>query len=357
MKSETAARRSRLARRLFKAPLDAVLIGARPNIGYLSGFDGSAGLLLLEAGRATLFVDGRYGTQAAAQTTGLAIEVSKSDPLGLALETLQQRRLRRIGFERNRLSYATFERLRDSRLKLTPLDAPVEALRAVKSEGEIEAIRRSVALNSEAFESAVRGFRGTWTERRLAAEIDHQSALLGATAPAFDTIVASGAHGALPHASPRPVRIARKSLIVVDQGAILDAYASDMTRMLSVGEPPREQRDLVDAVLAAQQAAIRAVKPGRSVAAVDRAAREALAERGLDHLFLHSTGHGLGLEIHESPRVGGRDRTRLKQGMAITIEPGVYLEGVGGVRIEDVVVVRKDGPEVLTQTPHALRVL
>jgi Xaa-Pro aminopeptidase len=357
MPAETAQRRNKLARKLFKRPLDALLIGARPNIRYLTGFDGSAGWLLLEAARSTLFVDGRYGVQAAAQTSAVEVEVSSSDPLSLLLETVAKRRLRRLGFERNRLPYATYEKLRERRFKLTPLDAPVEENRAVKSEAEIEAIRRSLALNSEALERALRGFRATWTERRLAAEIDYQSAQLGATAPAFETIVASGPHGALPHARPRPLRIARKSLIVVDHGAILDAYASDMTRMLSIGEPPREQCDLVAAVLVAQQAAIAAVKPGRSVAAVDRAARKALAVRRLDHLFVHSTGHGLGLEIHESPRLGARDRTRLKQGMAITIEPGVYLEGVGGVRIEDVVVVRKSGAEVLTQTPRELRVL
>ena len=355
--SEAARRRAKLSRRLFKLPLDAVLVTAKPNIRYLTGFDGSAGLLLLEPGRSTLFVDGRYGTQAAVQAPGVDIEVSKSDPLQTLLDALPKRRLRAIGFERNRLSYATYERLGGRRLKLTPLDEPVERMRAVKSEAEVEAMRRSLALNSEALERALRAFRPSWTERRLAAEIDHQAALLGATAPAFPTIVAAGAHGAHPHASPRPVRIARKSLIVVDHGVILDGYASDMTRMFSVGRPPREQRDLVDAVLAAQRAAIAAVKPGRSVAAVDRAARQALKQRGLDHLFLHSTGHGTRARDSRAAADRIRERTRLKQGMTITIEPGVYLEGVGGVRIEDVVVVRKDGCEVLTDTPRALRVL
>ncbi len=361
MSDETARRRKKLARELFRDriddPIDAVLIGALPNIRYLTGFDGSAGWLLVEPEKTTLYVDGRYGVQAATQTSGIDVEVSASEPLGPLLERLEKQHLRRVGFERNRLGYATYERIRENGFEPVPLDAPVERLRAVKSEAEIEAIRRSLALNSEAFERAVRAFRPSWTEQRLAAEIDHQAALLGASAPAFATIVASGPHGALPHAHPRPVRIARKSLIVVDHGAILDGYASDMTRMLSIGEAPREQRDLVDAVLVAQQAAIEAVRPGRSAAAVDRVARQALAERGFDHLFIHSTGHGLGLEIHEPPRLGVRDRIRLKQGMAITIEPGVYVEGMGGVRIEDVVVVRRGGCEVLTNTPRELRVL
>jgi len=194
-------------------------------------------------------------------------------------------------------------------------------------------------------------------EADLAAELEYRMRRLGAEKAAFDTIIAGGARSALPHAQPTAARLERGQLVVVDMGAQQDGYASDMTRMLFLGRPGARVKQIYGAVLEAQLAAVDAVRAGVATASVDRAARRVLKAHGLDRAFVHSTGHGLGLEIHEPPRIGRRDKMRLQAGMAITIEPGVYLEDFGGVRIEDTVVVREHGCEILTPTPKTLRIL
>lgn len=349
--------RRRLRRLAFREPIDAFYVSALANIRYLTGFTGSSGHLLVEPTRTTLFVDGRYETQAHEQAIGIEVVVSPSDPLVSLLAELRRRKLVRVGVERNRLSLEVYERVRAVRKKVVPLSGLVEELRAVKSAAEIDRIRRSQALNSEVFEAVTGRLRGSWTEERLAGELEYEMRRRGAQGASFPSIVASGAHGALPHAAPRAVRLQRNSLIVLDHGAILDGYASDMTRMIALGTPSPEQLSLVDAVREAQQKAIETVRAGVSCSTVDRAARSALKKRGLDRYFVHSTGHGLGLEIHEQPRISANVSTRLKTGMAITIEPGVYVAGLGGVRIEDIVVVRADGCESLTPTSHEIRIL
>jgi len=226
----------------------------------------------------------------------------------------------------------------------------------VKSAPEIALIRRSVDANSKAFEQALRVIRpGRTREADLAAEIDYRMRKLGAERPAFETIVASGERSALPHAQPTQRILGKNELLLIDMGATLEGYASDMTRVLYLGRPNGRIKRIYDAVLEAQLAAIAAVRPGVTAAHVDRAARNVLRTEKLDNAFVHSTGHGLGLEIHEPPRLGKKEKTRLQEGMAITIEPGVYLRGYGGVRIEDTVVVTKTGCEVLTPTSKELR--
>ncbi len=342
----------------------ALYISEVTNIRYLTGFTGSAGHLLVEDDRAVLFTDSRYETQAVKQTCDLELEITFGDSRPAFAAAVRKRRLKILGFEKNRLSYASFcflkRELPDCRL--TPFDSAVEKLRIVKSAGEIDAVRRSVELNSRAFDQACRKLRPSWTEQRLAAEIEFAMRRLGAAGAAFPTIVASGPWGALPHAEPRALKPAPKTLIVVDQGAILNGYNSDMTRMISLGLPDKRQMELFNAVLEAQQVAIDAIRPGVEFQTIDRRARQTLrkskiAEKKLDELFAHATGHGLGLEIHESPRLAPRQRKRLQEGMIVTVEPGVYLEGVAGVRIEDVVVVKQDGCEVLTPTSRELRVI
>ena len=218
-------------------------------------------------------------------------------------------------------------------------------------------IRRSVETNSTAFEQAVKHARAGMREADLAAELEYRMRRAGAEKPAFDTIVATGARSALPHAQPTSARLASGDLVVVDMGAMQQGYASDMTRMLFLGSPGAKVKRMYRAVLEAQQAALDAVRPGVTAMHVDRAARRVLKTEGLEHAFIHSTGHGLGLEIHEPPRLGKKEKLRLEPGMAITIEPGVYLEGFGGIRIEDTVVVTPSGCEILTPTSKELRVL
>lgn len=343
---------------------DAFYVSALPNIRYLTGFAGSAGHLLVTRGGAVLFTDGRYRTQAREQTDGIEVEIVSGDSLPAFAAAVRRRGVRKLAFEANRLGFATHSALGDllPGCELVPVQSAVEALRTCKSPSEILALRRSAALNSRAFEDACGRLEPGWTEARLAAEVEFSMRRLGATGTAFPTIVASGAHGALPHAEPREEPIRANSLVVVDQGAILGGYCSDMTRMIAIGRPDPTQQALFDAVLEAQAAAIDAVRAGVECRTVDSRARAVLRKakvRGvrLDTAFVHSTGHGLGLEIHEAPWVARRQRKRLRAGMVVTIEPGVYLEGFGGVRVEDVVVVTKTGCDVLTSTPRGLRIL
>jgi Xaa-Pro aminopeptidase len=243
------------------------------------------------------------------------------------------------------------------RASLHPVVGSVEALRMIKSPEEIERIRRSVHTNSQAFEQVVARLRFGVTERDLAAQLEYRMRRLGAGKPAFETIVAAGVRSALPHAQPTAAPLRAGDLVMIDMGAFVDGYASDMTRMLFLGRPDAKVKRAYKAVLEAQLAAIDAVRPGVPAGRVDRAARAALKAHGLDRAFVHATGHGLGLEIHEPPRLGAREKTLLRAGMTITIEPGVYLEGWGGIRIEDTVLVTPTGCEILTETSKDLRVV
>ena len=333
------------------------LVVGLANLRYLTGFTGSLGYLVVDPESAVLYVDGRYGTQAAQQTEGVEIVVAANGPLSTVTDDIRKRRIRRLAFEQNRVSFETYRRLRENLRgrRLDPLGGVVETLRLIKSQVEVERIRRAVKLNSEAFERACRQLRPQWTEARLAAEIEYQMRRLGADGAAFDTIVAGGERSALPHAQPTRRRLAPKALIVVDQGAILDGYTSDMTRMLCLGHLDTRARTIFKAVREAQSAAVAEVRSGIKAKTVDRKARQVLRKFKLDKAFTHSTGHGLGLEIHEGPRLGPKQDTKLASGMIVTIEPGAYVEGVGGARLEDVVLVKRNGCEILTPTSRELR--
>jgi Xaa-Pro aminopeptidase len=240
---------------------------------------------------------------------------------------------------------------------MTALSGWIEQMRTIKSPVELERIRRSVDTNSRAFEETVKRVRPGMKEQDLAAELEYAMRRHGAEKPSFETIVAGGVRAALPHAQPTAAPLNPGSLVVIDMGAFQDGYASDMTRMLFLGTPSPKVKRTYKAVLEAQLAAIDAVRAGVSTAHVDRQARRVLKGYGLDKAFVHSTGHGLGLEIHEPPRIGKRDKGRLAAGMAVTIEPGVYLEGFGGIRIEDTVEVTGTGCRILTPTSKELRTI
>ncbi len=268
--------------------------------------------------------------------------------------------IKRVGFEAARMLYEVHQRIAKSLprgVTLKPVGPVVDRLRMVKSDDEIARIRRSVLTNSEAFEKATRSIRAGTRESTIAAELEYQMRRLGAEKAAFETIVAVGSRSALPHAQPTGRKLQNDELLLIDMGACQDGYMSDMTRVLFLGKPSRRVRSMYNAVLKAQLAAIDAVRPGVTAAHVDRAARRVLETEGLGKEFVHSTGHGLGLEIHEGPRLGRRDKTKLQAGMAITIEPGAYVRDFGGIRIEDTVLVTKNGCEVLTPTSKELRLL
>jgi len=356
---EFGQRRQLIGAGLENRELDGMLVASPANVRYLTGFTGSNGAVLALPGERIFFTDPRYAIQSSREVS-CRTQVCKGPILPAVAAVAAARRVRRLGFERAHLSYDGFDVLRAKmpvNTSLEPVSGWLEAHRMLKSGAEIELIRRSVATNSNAFEWAARRIRPGMRERDLAAEIDHRMRRLGAEKPSFETIVAFGERSALPHAHPTGALLKQGQLVLIDMGAFQDGYASDMTRMLYLGTPSARVKGLYRAVLEAQLAAIDAVRPGVTAAHVDRQARRVLKAYKLDRAFVHSTGHGLGLEIHELPRIGKKDKTPLAAGMAITIEPGVYPEDVGGIRIEDTVVVTATGCEVLTPTGKELRVL
>lgn len=350
-------RRARAASLLEEAKLDALLVTNLHNVRYLTGFTGSNGaLLLFKSKPAVLFTDPRYTVQSSRQAN-CTVRIAKGPLTKSILQEIGRGRVSRVGFEADNLTVAQLESYKKdlpSRAQLAPSTGVIESMRMMKDAVEIEKIRASVLCNSSALEAALKRFKIGMTESELAAEIDYQNRKLGAEAPAFDTIVAAGERAALPHAQPGATKIS-PGILLIDMGAFRDGYASDMTRMVHVGAPTPKYKRAYRAVLEAQLAAIDAVKPGVTTNAVDRAARSTLKRRSLEREFVHSTGHGLGLEIHELPRIGRKDKTKLEAGMAITIEPGVYIEGWGGIRIEDTVMVTSAGCEILTPTTKELR--
>lgn len=340
--------------------VDALLVSAPPNVRYLSGFTGDNGLLLVTPDSTVLFTDPRFTIQASEECTCDVKTVAKGPLDQAALALAARKRIKRLGFEAGRLLYETYQRMQaalPSGATLKPVGAVIDRLRMVKSEDEIARIRRSVLTNSEAFDKTVRSIRPGVSESGIAAELEYQMRRFGAEKAAFETIVAIGPRSALPHAQPTGRKLASNELLLIDMGACQQGYMSDMTRVLFAGRPSRSIRRMYHAVLKAQLAGLDAVRPGVTAASVDRAARRVLDAEGLGKEFVHSTGHGLGLEIHEGPRLGRRDKTKLQAGMVITIEPGAYIRDFGGVRIEDTVLVTASGCEVLTPTSKELMLL
>lgn len=338
---------------------EALLVSSLPNVRYLSGFTGSNGLVLLTPQSITLFTDPRYTIQASEESSAKLI-IAKGPLIHTAAQVIRRKRLKRIGFEKAHLSYETWQNLKKnlpSGTALEPAGAWIESRRMVKSASEIDKIRRAVQTNSTAFSKATRKIKPGMAESELAAELEYQMRRGGAEKPSFETIVAAGKRTALPHAQPTSERFREHELVLIDMGATQDGYASDMTRMVFLGKPDPKTRKMYEAVLEAQLAAIDSVKEGVTGGKVDRAARKVLGSKGLEKEFVHSTGHGLGLEIHEPPRLGRKDNTPLVAGMVITIEPGAYVRGLGGVRIEDTVLVTKNGCEILTPTSKELMIL
>ncbi len=336
-----------------------MLVSAAPNVRYLSGFTGDNAALLVLPGQAILFTDPRYAIQAGQQVS-CRVSICRGPLIEGVAAAVRRLGAARIGYEPARMACSALDVLQ-SRLpmkaSLEALPAVVEELRMIKSSAELSFIRRSVEINSRAFETAIRRVRPGMTEKDLAAEIEYRMRRLGAEKPSFETIVAGGRRSALPHAEPTAAVLRNGQLVVVDMGAFCDGYASDMTRMLFLGTPGARVKRVYRAVLEAQLAGVDAVRPGTTASRVDAAARRVLRGYGYERAFVHSTGHGLGLEIHEPPRLGKRDKTILRPGMAVTVEPGVYLEGFGGVRIEDTVEVTRTGCNILTPTSKELRVI
>ncbi len=348
------ARQKNLRGSLAATRVDSLLISHLPNIHYLCGFTGSAGLLLVQEAGSVFFSDFRYDTQAHEEVKGAKIVIGRKAPLELLGDYLKRRRKQsRIGIEAEHSTVSEKKRLQQHLTSLTHLKdvgPVVEPLRLIKDADELARIREAVNLGARLFERALEVLRPGAAEVEVAAEMELVARRSEAEKMSFDTIIASGARSALPHGRASAQPIPSAGFVVCDFGVILASYCSDETRTVWVGPVSDEARRVYDAVRKAQQAAIEAVRPGVTAGEIDAAARNVLRKAGLAQYFTHSTGHGVGLEIHEAPRIAAGQKDRLQPGMVITIEPGVYLPGKWGVRIEDMVAVTSTGGEVLTPT-------
>jgi Xaa-Pro aminopeptidase len=349
-------RRIRCVRRLLaEGGADALLLAHPPNIFYLSGFSGSAGALLVEPGRVTLFTDSRYTTQAREEARGARVRITRGALLTAVGEYLRKRGKARVAFEPARLSVAQHRELRRAagrRIRWAGLEGGIEGLRAVKDAGEIARMRQAAQVGCAVFLGVLPLVKPGVREIEIAAEIEYRMRQRGASGAAFPTIVASGARAALPHAQPTAKKLRKNELVVLDLGAILGHYCCDLTRTVFVGRAPARIRRWYQAVREAQAAARDTLRAGVAVGDVDATARRVLKGFRLEHRFLHSTGHGLGLEVHEEPRLAKGQKKLIQAGNVVTLEPGVYVQGVGGIRIEDDVAVFPDRTEVLTSAPR-----
>lgn len=344
---------------LAPSGLDALLVTHLPNIRYFCGFTGSAAVLAITGRRAILFTDGRYTQQAREEVQAASVRIEKGKS-ALASATgwlTRERGLKRVGVEPAYLTIAERDIIAAAlpkRARVVKAPPVIERMRMVKDAEEINLIRRACHLGVRLFSDLRKKIRPGMAESKLAGRLEFRARDLGAEEMAFSTIIASGSRSALPHGRASQAKLPRRGFVVCDFGVILTGYCSDMTRTLSLGRPSESARRTYEAVREAQQAALDSVRPGATVGEVDLAARNLLRKNNLSKYFTHSTGHGLGLEIHEAPRVAAGQREVLQPGMVITVEPGIYLPGKFGIRIEDTVVVTKSGCEILTTCPKEL---
>jgi Xaa-Pro aminopeptidase len=343
-------------RRLAERELDALLVTDRANVRYLTGFTGSSGYAVVGPGLRRFVTDFRYVERARGEVPEFDREQGPQEILGALADGWPDGPLR-LGFDDGNLSVRAHARLRDTlpdRVDLVAAGGVVEAERAIKEPGEIERIRSAASLADEVYRWVrEQGLVGR-TERAVVIALEHRMRELGAEGPSFDSIVAAAENGALPHAEPRDVAIPRGTLVTLDLGVRLDGYCSDCTRAWATGDLPEPLEEAYALVLRAQLAGVAAVRPGPLGREVDAVARDVIEGAGHGEHFGHGLGHGVGLEVHEAPRLGRGSETALAAGNVVTVEPGVYLPGVGGVRIEDLVVVTEDGADVLSGTPKDL---
>jgi len=359
---ETALRADRLRAGLAGAGCEALLVTRLVNIRYLTGFTGSAAMLLVTPDDLVFVTDGRYGEQSAEQlgAAGVVAAIEVSTTLAGQQAALQAavRGVTRLGLEAESVSWAQQRRFASDWFpdaELVPTVGLVDDLRRVKDAGEVARMQAAAAAADGALATVRPMLAERPEEREVALALEVEMRRAGASGPSFETIVAAGPNGAKPHARPSSRRIERGELVVIDFGAVVDGYCSDMTRTVCVGEPTSATaRRMVEVVATSQRAGVAAVAAGVTGKAVDEACRAVITEAGWADAFVHGTGHGVGLEIHEAPRVSSTSTDTLAPGHVVTVEPGVYLPDEGGVRIEDTVIVTDSGCTPLTHAPKDL---
>tara|TARA_B100000427_G_C15487130_1_gene585842 strand:+ start:607 stop:1686 length:1080 start_codon:yes stop_codon:yes gene_type:complete len=354
---DTSERLKKLRSHLQEAECDALFVTKLINIRYLTGFTGSAGKLWVTEEKAVLFTDGRYAEQAPAETEGGEIEVViQVQGFDRTLNELSEG-VTRLGLEAASITWEQQNQIAEwlPSIQLVPTSGIVEKLREIKDPEELEYMKEAASIADKALAIATEMFVPGTTEKQLAAVLDHEMRNHGASDRSFETIVAGGPNSALPHARPTDRPFETDDLVICDFGALVNGYHSDMTRSFRIGESEEgQENEILQIVLAAQQEGLKTVVNGVKISEVDAACRTIIEEAGYGEKFLHSTGHGVGLEIHENPGISQKSEGSLKSGQVVTVEPGIYVSGLGGVRWEDSVIVTDHGYELLTNSPKSI---
>jgi Xaa-Pro aminopeptidase len=351
-------RRRRLVAELPGLLVDAMLITRLPNVRYLTGFSGSNAQLLITEAKSVFLTDSRYEEQARREVPDLPRVTYRPDFIGPFRDACRDLGANRVGFEAAGVTYKTYQKLAEKDgVELVPVGDVVEHLRWVKEADELSLIARAQELTDDGYERVTTKLVEGVTEKAVALELEHAMRLGGADGIAFESIVAFGENAAEPHHSPKERPLAVGDMVKLDFGCVVEGYHSDMTRTVAFGEPSPELREVYNVVLRAQRAGIEALRPGVTGGAADAAARDVIREAGYGDRFGHSLGHGIGLEVHEGPGLRRESTDVVPEGTVVTVEPGVYLPGVGGFRIEDMVVVGMDGARPLPRSPRELVVL
>ncbi len=337
---------------------EGMLITSPENIRYLCGFSGSTGSIVITRREGIFLTDGRYTTQARQEVRGLEVVTCKEQVTGIA-GIIKKLQLRSVGFEARSVSVAVLQELEKEMpaVQLQPYSDKLDQLRMIKDAAEITILKKAAQIAAQSLQEVLPLIKPEVREAEIAAELEYRIRKNGGDGPSFPFIVASGARAALPHGTASQKKIAAGDFVVVDYGAVYAGYASDETCTFIVGRPTRKQERIYRVVREAQKRALDALKPGQALQKVDRAARSYMEKQGYKKYVQHGTGHGIGLAVHEPPRISFLSNDTARAGMVVTIEPGLYLPGWGGVRIEDTAVVTKDGAEIITQTDKALTIL
>ncbi len=352
-----ASRRDALARALADPGVDGLIVTRLPNARYLSGFSGSAGILVAGGDAAVLLTDGRYALQAAREAPGVEVQILTGDLTAGVPDAVRRVGAARVGFEADSMSFRRHAGLAERGLDLVPTEGIVERLRWIKDDEEAASIQAAQDAADHAFQAIAAKLAEGMTEREVAFELEAAMRQSGSERVAFDTIVAFGPNAAEPHHHPTDRPLGRGEIVKMDFGAVVRGYHSDMTRTVAFGEASARAREVYEAVRAAQAAGVAALAPGVTAGTVDAVARESVAAAGFGAAFTHPLGHGVGLEIHEGPSLRRDGADVVPAGAVVTVEPGVYLEGEFGIRIEDMVLVTGGGPRVMAASPKELLVL
>jgi Xaa-Pro aminopeptidase len=343
-----------LKEKIIKKGLDGLIITRLPNIRYLSGFTGSEALILISKDRFIFLTDFRYIEQAQEECKGLEIVERKKPAIKALVNLVGKLRLKTVGFESEGLSFAQYSELKARIRKTVPLKGLVEEMREVKEKEEIDLIKKAVKVSEAAFEKVLRDVQPGLTERQIANRLEYNMKESGADGTAFETICALGERASLPHAHPSDITLSEGVALLVDWGARWRLYNSDLTRVVFLNRITPQARKIYQIVKKAQSLAIEKVREGVTAREVDLVARKYIEGQGYGKCFGHGLGHGIGLEVHEGPRLYKTNKKPLKAGMVVTVEPGIYLPKWGGVRIEDMVLVKQDGCEIVSHAPKSL---